>query len=93
MDSIVSLKAQLQKDIDTSPKRGKKAILIRRFVTNLSIYMGLKRLHLESTYVVAINKLGSISKSHFLSVVKSTWSIEIDEHKTEWIRVDQPKRR
>lgn len=93
MEPLKELYEELRSEVMSRQRTGTKAERIRLFISNLSGYMGDRRLCLDATYYLACTRIQDLTKGYFTSIVRQSWSTEVDDSGVEWIKVDHPKGR
>lgn len=94
MEDLRVLYEEFKKDALDKRNTGSKAEKIRSFVQNLSDYLGESRLCLDAVFRLSCSRIldKPVTKSYFKQVISKSWTIETDDDKAEWIRMDLPRR-
>ncbi len=95
MEDLRVLYEEFTKDALSKRNTGSKAEKIRSFVSNLSEYLGDDRLCLDAVFRLTCSRIldKPVTKSYFKQVIEKSWTIETDDDKAEWIRMDLPRRK
>ena len=98
MENLGSLYKEMEGEALKRKKLNSKAEKIRTFVSNLADFTGEKRLLFEVVWNLASDRIKlepntkPLDKTYFKNVVRKAWTLESDEERNEWIRIDKPKR-
>ncbi|MFA5133171.1 MAG: hypothetical protein WC444_07635 [Candidatus Paceibacterota bacterium] len=93
MEPLQDLYDEFKKEMLQCQRTGTKADKIRHTVSNLSDYLGDRRLCLDAVFDIVQQRVDGLCKGYFTSVVRNTWTTEKDDNGVEWIRTDRPKGR
>lgn len=93
VETLVEFLSELEGELALSRQTVTKAERIRRFVLNLSGFLGERRLSLDAVLDLASERVPDLGRGYFTNIVRKSWAVENDEHGVEWIRVDRPKGR
>jgi hypothetical protein len=93
VEPLQELYLELKSEVMLRQRTGTKAERIRLFISNLSDYLGDRRLCLDATYNLAQIRIEGLARGYFTNIVRKTWTTDTDSNGVEWIKTDHPKGR
>lgn len=94
MEKLKELYSELEQEVLSKRNADTKAGKIRLFIENLSDYLGRSCLIVDVTYDLFLeyNPTVSVTKAYFKTILRRTWSLQVDENKIEWVIVGDLQR-